>query len=432
VRGRRAAPILLLTAALAWPLAAGAQPPPDHQPPPGGEPTAQPHPGPQPDTPEPEATPDPEPAEPGTGPAADPDADAGTGEPRDSGVADAGVTDAGTASAEPAVDLLPDELRPRLSLAVDPAEGTMTGDLVTLSITADAEAGDDLGIPDQPFDPFEVFDTELDEGEPEGGRKQLVFRLELLALEPGEHEVGPVRVRLVEEDGTIGFAETGTVVVEVGSVLGNEPNAEPKPATEPVRVMEEDYTLAWIGGGLLAVLLVALLAFLAARWWMRRERKAPPPPPPRPPWETALEKLERLRAVMKDRIAAGDVMSWADELSDVVREYLGHRYDFEGLESTTDEVLSRLRRIRPVGIGVEEVAALLGDTDLVKFAKATPGEEQCDELLAAAYRIVRATTPSARPTGTGDGRGSGPQSEPGSPRGQGQGQRQGSERREGV
>jgi len=337
------------------------------------------------------------------GPAPDAGSAADTGGARDAGPAvdagpgrDAGASDdAGASEDLPAADLLPEALRPRIEVTVTPSEGVVTGDLVTVSLSVDAAEGDEVGVPDQSFEPFEVLDHEATEEPPANGRARFRFQLQLLALEPGEHEVGPIRLRIVTADGTLGTVETDALAIEVGSVLGNEPDAQPKPPTEPVEVLEEDYTLAWVGGSLLVLILLAALMFLLARWWTRRERPPAPAPPPRPPWEIALEAFEALRRSLDPRLTSGEVVVWADELSDAARDYLGHRYEFDGLESTTDEVLSRLRTKKPTGIQVEEVAALLGDCDLVKFAKATPEKEQCEELLAAAFRIVRATTPGS-------------------------------------
>lgn len=324
---------------------------------------------------------------------------AATAAAQDGGLPDGGLPDGGVAAVPAApepdaqADMLPRDRWPEMDVSIEPASGVKVGDLVTVTVTADAAAGDDLAVPRQDLTPFEIHSTDVKVEERDDG-KRFVFTLKLLAFEAGDHSVGPLRLRVVTSDGTIGRVETESMPVSVGSLLGNEPDAQLRPATEPVRVMEEDYTLAWIGGGLLAVLLLAAIMFFVARWWMRRERPAAPPPPPRPAWDVALEKLEALRRTLPATLEDGDVEGWADALSDAVREYLGHRYEFEGLESTTDEVISRLRKLQPRGISVEEVAAVLGDADLVKFAKASADQAQCEQMLDAGYRIVQRTKPS--------------------------------------
>lgn len=124
-----------------------------------------------------------------------------------------------------------------------------------------------------------------------------------------------------------------------------------------------------------------------------------PPPPPRAPWVVAVEKLDTLRKTRPELMQQGRGVEWADGVSDAVREYLGARYGFEGLESTTDEVLERLRDTQLGGITVTEVAALLQESDLVKFAKAPIDDAAAESLLEGSYRIVRATTPVAKVEG---------------------------------
>ena len=93
--------------------------------------------------------------------------------------------------------------------------------------------------------------------------------------------------------------------------------------------------------------------------------------------------------------AAGEAVLWVDRLSDVMREYLGNRFDFDGLESTTDEIISRLRRLTRYQALLPEIIALLGECDLVQFAKAPAEQERSTELLRQARAIVNRTQPTA-------------------------------------
>lgn len=81
-------------------------------------------------------------------------------------------------------------------------------------------------------------------------------------------------------------------------------------------------------------------------------------------------------------------------MSDALRVYLGDRYGFDGLESTTDEIVSHLKKLVTANVPLKEVIAFLGDSDLVKFAKLVPTAEQCDSLLASAFQLVRTTLPA--------------------------------------
>ncbi|MEM1415816.1 MAG: hypothetical protein AAGH15_12990 [Myxococcota bacterium] len=289
------------------------------------------------------------------------------------------------------LDALPPAHRPRISLEVTP-EQPMTGDRVVLRIVAEGPAADDLSVPaDEGFAPFEILDSDK-RVEVLGERARHTFELGLLALEPGEHALPPVRIRVVTAEGVVGAVEGPALTIRVGSLLANEPNAEPKPPTDPVQVFEDDDTLYWVFGALGFLALGALLAWLLSRWWRRRPKPELPPAPPRPAWEIALERLEALRRSRDADLAEGRGEQWVDGVSDAVRAYLGQRYGFDGLESTTDEIATRLRSRKVIAIDVEEVVGLLAEGDLVKFANVPLEAEQSERLLAGAFRLVRTSS----------------------------------------
>ncbi len=404
------AALVALCLSLAWPAAAQPVPQPVPQPvAPAPAPQADPDPDtvtdsigraptPDPDT----ATPDPDTATPDPD-TATPDPDTATPDPA-APIPDPDADPDADADLDPGTDLepepesedpeLPAEHQPRLELRVSPESGLMTGDVLTLELRVDALAGDDIAVPqDQEFGIFEVLDRGRSSRVENGDRTTHVFELELLALEPGPTEIPPIRVRVVTADQVVGEVETEALPVEVGSVLGNEPDAQPKPPTQPVEVWQDDDTLWWVLGALGLILFTALATLLFARWWRRRKKAEAPPPPPRPAEEIALEKLEELRRERDRMLEVGEGEAWVDGVSDAVREYFGHRYGFEGLESTSDEVIAALRTRKVRGISIDEVQALLSDCDLVKFARADATAEQTEQMLAGAFRLVRATTP---------------------------------------
>jgi len=91
----------------------------------------------------------------------------------------------------------------------------------------------------------------------------------------------------------------------------------------------------------------------------------------------------------------GKHAEYLDRLSDTVRRYLGGRYNFDGIESTTDEVLTELSRIRPQIPMFTDIQGMLQDCDLVKFARMSPETQQCLLMLETADRVVRETMPQS-------------------------------------
>jgi hypothetical protein len=234
--------------------------------------------------------------------------------------------------------------------------------------------------------------------DPKTGRRQTTLDLPLVVLppEPGRHTLSlpplPVSVARASADVVTLCTKTHAIVVE--DPTASTPNAQPKP-NPPARPQREEWValergLSW---GLLGVALGALVAWLVYRW-RKRPKPVVPPPPPRPPWEVALERLDQARHA--GLLETKRFSDFFDRVNDAVREYLGARFGFDGLESTTDETLTSLRRVPRFDLPIPEIAAFLQECDLVKFADVTPTLEECERALAQAERMVRTTTPLAR------------------------------------
>lgn len=305
---------------------------------------------------------------------------------------DGGVAAAPAASAAKKSRALPVALQPQVAVSIEPSKGVVTGDVIKLKLKVKAKTGTEVAVPDQSFAPFELIDQNATtQSSPTEDVHH--FELSLLALEPGTHTVPGVKLRIVAATGELGDMQTEPQTVSVSALLANEPNAEPKPVAKPVAVMEDDYRLAWAAGALVFTALIALATLLISRWIKRRPKPAEPPPPPRAPWDVAMEKLLLLEREKQSLIAENRAEEFIDRVGDALREYLGRRYGFDGLESTTDEVLNTLQRIRPHKLSLSGVSLLLEQCDLVKFARVPPDLELCDELWNGATGLVRATTP---------------------------------------
>ena len=282
------------------------------------------------------------------------------------------------------------------TIALDAPIETTLGDPIDVIVTVTAAASDEAAMPEQPFEPFEILGKKLTiEPSPDGKSKTFAFELQLLCFDVGVHEIGPVHVRITTAAGELIEVESNTRSIEVRSLLANEPDPQLKPPSNPVVVEQDDYRLLILLGALLAVALGALLAWLFMRWWRKRDRPEPAPPPPPPPWETALVELRELERGRAAAISEGRTEPWVDAVSDSIRAYLGRRFDFHGLESTTDEIAAELSRTKSLTIEPQDAVEFLGQCDLVKFAKASLADEASRALIEHALALVDQTRPAA-------------------------------------
>jgi hypothetical protein len=268
-------------------------------------------------------------------------------------------------------------------------------ELQTTSDTAKAlkEAG--FALPDQTGDGQARLATS--DADPKTGRRQTVIDLPLVALpeKPGRRTLVlpglPISIARASSDVITVCTKPHTIVVE--DPIASTPGAQPQPNPTP-RVQREEWTslkrgLAWGAAGVAAG---GILAWLFYRW-TKRPKPVVPPPPPRPPWDVALERLYEVRHA--GLLETKRFAEFFDRVNDAVRECLGARYGFDGLESTTDETIEALRRVSQLRVPLPEVVAFLQECDLVKFADVTPSTEACTRALGDAERVVRATIPTA-------------------------------------
>jgi len=265
-----------------------------------------------------------------------------------------------------------------------------------LSLQAHSEATDELRkagfvFPEQDGSAGARLTTKPDAARPD--RVTTTLELPLLALpdKPGRHvlTLPSLPISIARASGEVATVCTHEHRITVEDPTAETPDPQPR-GNPPGRAQREEWTALKraIMYGAIGVVAGALLAWLVTRW-LRRPRPVPPPPPPRPPWDVAFEKLDEVRHA--GLLTTQRFSEYYDRVGDAVREYFGARYGFEGLECTTDEMLIELRRSPMAGVTVEDVSIFLQQCDLVKFARMTPSEDDCQKALGDAELIVRKT-----------------------------------------
>ena len=177
------------------------------------------------------------------------------------------------------------------------------------------------------------------------------------------------------------IARTNPFELDVTSAIAND---DPKP-NEPEQI-EPPVGLSfpiWVGivGLLILGAFVGAFIYGCYRWRKRVKKRRPLSLEPElPEDEVALRAIAALE--LSPLLSEGKFKSFYFQLSDILKTYLGKRFQFNALESTTHECMSVLKRHPLLDQASYEQVFLLSDAlDLVKFTDHVPPKEVTIELV---------------------------------------------------
>ncbi len=226
---------------------------------------------------------------------------------------------------------------------------------------------------------------------------QLRFQLVPLPEKPGPQtfEVPALPITVGRPSGRTATVCTTPLTLAVDSPTASTPHAEAKPNASALPQLEPFTALRWALVTLAVAMLLAPLLLWLWRAWKRRVKVAPEPPPPMPPWVVAHGSLDML--ITSGLVESARFDEFFDRLSDLVRRYLGDRFGFDGLESTSDEVVRALLRNREARPFLDAARAILEEADLAKFARSGSDASRCGLVIDRARNLVAMSTPAPRP-----------------------------------
>ncbi len=224
------------------------------------------------------------------------------------------------------------------------------------------------------------------------GETEQSVRYTLSIFEPGKFDLKdiPVVVNRGAETDTL-FVDPGSIAVE--SVL------DPADSAQDIRDIHPPIKLAWtlrellpfilIGAGLVIAGIVVYL--LWRRYKIRKGEIVPHTSPPPPAHVTALRRLEELR--VKKLWQNGYFKEYHSELTEIIKEYIGGRYNINAPEMTTCDLLENRDLWSGNNDHFRQVKRILSSGDLVKFARYKPDPTENDTNLNYAFRYVESTKP---------------------------------------
>jgi hypothetical protein len=139
----------------------------------------------------------------------------------------------------------------------------------------------------------------------------------------------------------------------------------------------------WIALGL-----IATAAILSLFWYLFRPHQQLSA---KSAYELTLEKLEKARALLQEENA----MPYAVLVSEVIRSYLGQRFEAPSSRRTTEEFLRQMEAdpTTPLAGHRDLLRDFLQSCDLVKFARYQPTMTELEQVQQRATSFVLATKP---------------------------------------
>ena len=153
----------------------------------------------------------------------------------------------------------------------------------------------------------------------------------------------------------------------------------------------------WAGIVLLVLLIVALIIYMIMRERLNKKldfvfhREEPAIPP----YQIALQQLEEVKS--EKAWQSGDIKAFYTRVTDIMREYMMGQFSINAMELTTDEILA-LTKKNPEFEQVRQILKeVLELSDLVKFAKFIPLEDENNRSMLNAFSFVEKTMPQPEP-----------------------------------
>ncbi len=273
-------------------------------------------------------------------------------------------------------------------------EPSNVGDLLTYEVIVAFPRGITVNLPTQlDFSPLHLVDTQDSGPEATGTSLRKTFTLTLQHFETGEASVPAFPLTTVDASGAIETITVPSKAFVVEALLANEADPSRKGEDDPVSIAYPNER-AEIGiYATLAGILLALIGWVVIRRFLRQP-KVKPAPPPIPPHVVALSALEELEQGQLMR--EDDLVPFYLQLTEIAKGYLQDRFGVPSLDRTTEEIRRDLvRRAHSIApLSADEVIEFLQRSDLVKFARFSPEDDEATVALTEVRGMVERSTPS--------------------------------------
>lgn len=259
------------------------------------------------------------------------------------------------------------------------------GDLFTYTLVLEREAGQEfLNYPDQSSFNENVFQLiDLEHHRVTASRDSLVYTLQFFGIE--DTRIPEFDIRVLSQEGDTLTAHSNPIPIAFSPLV-----VEGEEQFRPFKPIFEFAASVWPW-------LIGLLILILAGWLYYNYRQREPEPVPQPavprsplPFNNPLielkETLDRLSKHLPTKLHE-ELDPFYVSLGDAIRQYLERVYEIKALEMTSGEILRALQRLSVDRDLVRSCRIVLGQADMVKFARFEPEPDDVRKALDTGYQF---------------------------------------------
>lgn len=273
-----------------------------------------------------------------------------------------------------------------------PQEALTVGDVVNLLLEVRHPAEQYVIFPElgQTWGDFEVREQSQPEvSTQEDGSQSSSQTIAVTLWAPGSFTTPLLTVTVSTPSGELSVLTVEPVTLAVASVL-EEGDTELR-ELKPQATLLPPSLLPWLLGGLLLAILISFALWSRVRRWRPKERE--PVLDTRAAYEIALDELQQIK--VQDLPAQGDFKTHYTLVTETLHRYLEQRYAISVMEQTTSQIKQIFEGISIAPEHKSELMSMLGEADLVKFAKVEPPIEVAQQFPERAGELIVALRPIA-------------------------------------
>jgi len=257
----------------------------------------------------------------------------------------------------------------------------LIGDLIEYKITIPVDSSS-ITLETKDFSPFELISKTQKFNDK---NKSVEYTIKLSIYETGKQIIPQIIFSELrnKKENKITVPEKE---IFINSVIKNikDENLKIKDIKSTVSIKETNYLLIYI---LVGVLVIVIIYITLKKRKKKKKKEIIVIEKKLPAHEIAYKELSEL--INKDLIKTGKIKEYTFILSEIIRDFIGNRYDFDSIELTSGELLNHIKQEATFNRKyITIINNFLEDSDIIKFSKIEATNEEIEGLTKTAFKIV--------------------------------------------